>query len=589
MRIRHLLALAALAVALGAAPAAASAAAPTPFGHACTPQDGALSCPTADLASRVPSFDGVPLDVDVWLPADASAGTPLPTIDMIHGWGGNKTNFENNADGYSAQFFARHGYAVVLSTARGFGNSCGTAASRTSPGCDKGWIHLADQRYEARDQQTLLGMLVDEGIAEPGALAATGISYGGGTSMQMAYLKNRVRLQDGSYAPWTSPNGTPLQLAAAWPRWPWSDLADALVPNGRTWLTGGNLYQYASPIGVELKSYQDSLYALGAANFFAPAGVDPGADIQTWKARVDQGEPYDAKAKSYLTELHTFHSTAGITLSGGPSPLIIQNGWTDDVFPAWQGVRPYEQIRKASPSSPIGLQLGDLGHDRGANHPKDNAAFDAQGLVLFDHYLKGTGPALKAGTITAYGSSCPKTAAAGIGPWAATTVAGLARGTLTLTAAPKRTVTSAGGDAILAAKLNPLGLDACKPLPAASPAPGTVVLAKRSPGFTLMGSGTIALRTSKANPQAQIVARLWDVSPKTKTQRLVDRSVTRLTASTSTTIRLNGNAWRFAKGDIVKVELLGRDAPTFRPSNGSFSVRVLSAKVSLPTREAGRR
>jgi len=589
MHIRTLLALAALAVGVAALPAAASAATPTPFGHACTPQDGALACPTTDLAGRVPSFDGVPLDVDVWLPANADTSTPLPTIAMIHGWGGDKTNFENNADGYSAQYYARQGYAVVLSTARGFGASCGTAASRTSPGCDKGWIHLADSRYEVRDQQTLLGMLVDQGIAKANALGATGISYGGGTSLQMAYLKNRVRLPDGSYAPWTSPNGTPLSLAAAWPRWPWSDLADALVPNGRSWLTSGNLYRYASPLGVELKSYQDGLYALGQANFLAPIGVDAGSDLQTWKARIDQGEPYDAKAESYEAELHDYHGAGGITLSGGPSPLIIQNGWTDDLFPAWQGVRPYQQIRKASPSTPIGLQLGDLGHDRGANHPKDNAAFDAQGLALFDRYLKGTGPALKAGTITAYGASCPKSAAAGTGPWTGTTVAGLAKGTLSLSATPKRTITSAGGDANLSKQINPLGFDACKPLPAADTAPGTIVLTKTSPGFTLMGSGAITLKHSKASAAAQIIARLWDVDPKTKTQRLVDRSVTRVPAGATTTVRYNGNAWRFAKGHKVKVELLGRDAPTYRPSNGSFSLRVLSAKVSLPTREAGKR
>jgi hypothetical protein len=250
-------------------------------------------------------------------------------------------------------------------------------------------------------------------------------------------------------------------------------------------------------------------------------------------------------------------------------------------------VRPYEQIRRASPSSPVGLQLGDLGHNRGANHPKDNAAFDAQGLALFDHYLKGTGPALAAGTITAYGASCPQKAAAGIGPWTGATVAGLAKGTLTLTAAPKRTITSGGGDANLAKQINPLGLDPCKPLPASGPAPGTVVLTKRSPGFTLLGSGTITLAHSKASATAQVVARLWDVTG--GTQRLVDRSVTRLPAGATTTIRLNGNGWRFAKGDTVKLELLGRDAPTFRPSNGSFSLRALSVKVSLPTREAGKR
>jgi hypothetical protein len=40
------------------------------------------------------------------------------------------------------------------------------------------WIHLADQRYEARDSQHLLGLLVDQRVAKRGALGVTGISYG---------------------------------------------------------------------------------------------------------------------------------------------------------------------------------------------------------------------------------------------------------------------------------------------------------------------------------------------------------------------------------------------------------------------------
>src|SRR5512133_1190556 len=71
----------------------ASAAPPAPFGHACTPRDGALFCPTADDASRVASFDGVPLDVDVWLPPTGNGA--FPTIVMLHGFGGSKNDFEN--------------------------------------------------------------------------------------------------------------------------------------------------------------------------------------------------------------------------------------------------------------------------------------------------------------------------------------------------------------------------------------------------------------------------------------------------------------------------------------------------------------
>jgi predicted acyl esterase len=590
MRIRHLLpALAVAATGLALAPAGALAAAPLPFGHACQSKDGALFCPAATDAQRVPSFDGVPLDVDVWLPATGDG--PFPTISMIHGWGGNKTNFQNNAAGYSAQYYARKGYAVVLSTARGFGRSCGALDSRTSPACDKGWIHLADARYEVRDQQTLLGALVDQGVAKAGALGATGISYGGGTSLQMAYLNDRIENPDGTYGPWTTAKGTKLSLGAAWPRWPWSDLADALAPNGRSWLTSADLYQYGSPMGVDLMSYQDGLYALGAANFLAPKGVDAGSDLQTWKARIDQGEPYDAKAKAYLKELHDHHGAGGIKLASAPAPLLIQNGWTDDLFPAWQGARPYQQIRRAFPRASVNLQLGDLGHSRGANHPGDNAKFNAAGLALFDRLLAGKAGKAPAPSVTAYGQSCPRAAKFGIGPWTSGTVAGLARGTLTINATPRKTITTKAIDKTLDAKVNGLIVDPCVSLPAAKDtAAGIVVLNAPSPGITLLGSTAIAITHPKASGTSQIVARIWDVDPKTKTMRLVDRSVTRPVANaTKETLRLNGNGWKFAKGHRIRVELTAGDPPTFRRSNGSFSLRILTAKATLPTREPGRR
>src|SRR6185436_5692953 len=91
VRTRTLAAIAAAATTLLSAHAA-QAAPPLPFGHACTSRDGVLFCPTAGDSQRVPSWDGVPLDVDVTLP---SAGDgPFPVIVMMHGWGGNKGAFE---------------------------------------------------------------------------------------------------------------------------------------------------------------------------------------------------------------------------------------------------------------------------------------------------------------------------------------------------------------------------------------------------------------------------------------------------------------------------------------------------------------
>jgi predicted dienelactone hydrolase len=105
------------------APAGAAAAPPAPFGHACEPRpSGVLFCPTRTLADRVPSFDGTPIDVDVTLPGDAQAGEPLPTIVMLHGYGGNKRAFESETpEGsgsttyhYNNTYYAQRGYAVVI-------------------------------------------------------------------------------------------------------------------------------------------------------------------------------------------------------------------------------------------------------------------------------------------------------------------------------------------------------------------------------------------------------------------------------------------------------------------------------------------
>src|SRR3954447_17010395 len=117
-RIPLLAAAVTAAALLALAPSAASAATPLPFGHACTDQDGVRFCPTSDLASRVPSWDKTPIDVDVTLPATGDG--PFPTIVLHHGLGQNKTVFE--APGaedplYTNVELARRGFAVVTPTA----------------------------------------------------------------------------------------------------------------------------------------------------------------------------------------------------------------------------------------------------------------------------------------------------------------------------------------------------------------------------------------------------------------------------------------------------------------------------------------
>jgi dienelactone hydrolase len=571
-----------------AAPGSAAAAEPAPLGHACKAQDGVRFCPTETLEQRVPTFDSVPLDADVTLPAEGSG--PWPTIVMMHGWGGSKADFEASSpagDGnvtfdYNNVYFAQHGYAVLNYTARGFGRSCGSSESRTEPGCKEGWIRLADQRYEARDSEYLLGLLADEKITKPTSIGVTGISYGGGQSIELAYLKNRVRLPNGEFTPWLSAAGKKMQIAAAFPRWPWSDLVDALTPNGHfldSQVAPAN--QSFEPFGVEIQSYVAGLYALGqTSGFIAPAGADPEADLTKWLAATNAGEPVNPEDEAIAKQLYSYHQ--GYGLAGTPTALLLESGWTDDLFPPEQSLRVYNQVRALKGYA--ALMFGDLGHSRGSNKQNTNHAFNEEGAAFFAARLQRAGVAPRNGSVTAYTQTCPQGEPGG-GPFSAATWAKLHPHAVTLGSTSPQTFTSAGGNPEIAAAFDPIAgtSDACKTVKAETE-PDTANYTLTSPGFTMLGLPTVTASIKTIGPFGELVARLWDVTPGGE-QRLISRGVYRLGENQEGTItfQLHGNGYTFPAGDTVKLQLLGRDAPYYRASNGAFSVEASSVSASLPT------
>jgi fermentation-respiration switch protein FrsA (DUF1100 family) len=576
--------------ALLSAPGVAAATEAKPFGHACTAENGVRFCPTETLGQRVPSFDGVPLDADVTLPASGEG--PFPTIVMLHGWGGSKTSFESASaagDGnvtydYNNIYYAQHGYAVLNYTARGWGRSCGSEESRSeTPGCEKGWLHLADQRYEARDSEYLLGLLADERITKPTMTGVTGISYGGGQSIELAYLKNRIRLPNGEFAPWTSPQGKKMAIKAAFPRWPWSDLVSSLEPNGRFLDTGvAPFAQSYEPAGVEIQSYISGLYADGliTGGYYAPPGMDPEADLTKWFAVTNAGEPYGEEAVAIAKQLYTYHQGYGIPLSGLPAPLLLESGWTDALFPAEQSLRVYNQVRALKGYA--ALMLGDLGHSMGSNKENTDHAFNDEGAAFLAAKLEHVGTPPSGGSVTAYTQTCPQGAPGG-GPYTASRWSKLHPHAVTLGSAAPQILTSAGGNATIAAEFDPIASsDACKTVTAETE-PNTANYTLTSPGFTLLGLPTVTATVNTVGPFGELVSRLWDVLPGGE-QRLISRGVYRLGENQSGTItfQLHGNGYQFAAGDTVKLQLLGRDTPYYRASNGAFSVEVSNLSVSLP-------
>jgi predicted acyl esterase len=582
--------------ALGAAVAASSSiAAPAPFGHRCVAQNGVRLCPTRTLDERVASFDGTPLDVDVRLPPRGSG--PWPLVVFLHGASCDKTEFQPDSpcsagdhDVYHGNdvFYARRGYAAVTATARGFGRSCGDPSSRTTA-CARGWMHLDDQRFEARDVQTLIGLLVDEGVARPGAVGVMGSSYGSGTAIELAFLRDRVRLRDGRLARWRSPRGVPLAITAAYPQIGFFDLPAAIAPNGRFRDTSApNPGLSRAPVGVVLESYVGALCAaFHSAVYTAAPGVDPTADFSTWCAQALAG-PRDMRAM--LEEFASFHDAVGI--SGRPAALLVENGWTDGIFPTDQALRLYLTARARDRRAPVTLMLGDLGHNAGANKIGTTHEFNDTGARFFDAWLRHRGARPAPGSVTAYTQTCP-TAAPAEGPFTAPSWAAMHTGVVRFGSPRSQTVSLAGYDLATGVAIDPLvsasppltgTANACASVPA-DDRDGTATARISSTGFMLMGSPAVTAEIGTPGAGGQLAARLWDVLPD-GTQRLVSRGVYRLTGDPSGSVRfqLHANAYRFAAGHGIKLELLRADAPYYQADVDPTPVQIESIRVVLPRR-----
>ncbi len=575
--------------------------------QSCGPAQGVEVC-----SGLVETWDGVPLDATVALPNDR-AEAPLPLVVEVHGFGNSKYEYLNpDETAYTDNVYtwAREGYAVLAFTARGLWGSCGTPDSRlASPaGCADGYIHLADVRYEVRDIQELIGRLVDEGVADPARIGVTGDSYGGGQSLMLAALRDRVMLPDGSLIPWRSPAGTPLRVAAAAPVIPWTDLVSAAAPNGRVSSTGITPRSVATvPVGVEKASVVNAIFAAAQfatgpgqptgqpfvpgrpMGFLAPTGLDPEADVTAWVTRTSAGEPYDdASATAIVDTLARFHSAYYVPADRRPPPLYLASGFTDDLFPADEVLRFINRTANRYPRLPIATLLGDFGHQRASNEPAQRRLLLRSIHRWFDHYLRDRGNAPPTG-VAAFAQTCPRDAPSGR-RYRAKRFADLARSTVRLRDRNPQTVSSTGLDTAGGASLDPVsGMgDGCVVVAPGSPDGSASYVRKvRRRPLTLIGSPTIRaqLEISGATPSnSEIAARLFDVAPD-GTRRLVARGLYRPTAQGRARWQLHPAAWKFVSGHSIELQLLGADPPYSRPSNFAFETVVSGLRLRLPVRQ----
>jgi len=553
----------------------------------------------ADL--RLKSFDGTPLALYVTLPPAPASGPDggYPLVIQSHGWGDPPSGPDDGQyGGPTARQWAKDGYAVVQLTARGWGDSCGTIPSRLLdlPGCMNGYVRRADLRYEVRDAQYAAGLLVDEGIADGGRIGAHGESYGAGTSLALGTLNDRVMNPGGTLSPWTSPKGTPLHIAAAAPFAGWSD-DTALGPNGHWLDTETAAANRTSPVGVQKMSISRGLFMVGIMGaYYPPPGADP--DLMNEFALATAGEPYDKpQVQAMLKSGAQFHSSYDLlagtfgTPRRAPAPLLLTNGFTDDVFWADQVLVYYNRLRALYPSAPVEVVFGDIGHQRAQSKPADLLLARARVQAFFDYYVKGVGPQ-PASDVTALTQTCPKTAPSG-GPYTAATWAALHPGVVSFSSAPTQTILSTSGDPRVSKAFDPVtGGLSCTTAPTADEGRGVATYRLPTPtgaGYTLLGSPTVTADLQVRGEFAYIAARLVDVDPATNTETLIARAAYRIDPKAPNgrqTFQLSANGWRFAPGHIPELELLGRDAPFLRPSNGVFEIKVSNLQLRLPVHEA---
>jgi glycerophosphoryl diester phosphodiesterase/PKD repeat protein len=566
---------------------------PRPFHmFSCETQSSGERLCGGTMNSRVRTFDGVPLDVNVALPPKPTSGPDggFPLVIQLHGWGGSKSGLSG------MKSWAARGYAVLSYTARGFGNSCGSPQSRIADpvGCAQGWIRLADSRYEARDSQYLAGLLADQALVDPQRIGAMGGSYGGGQSLHLAVLKDRVRLPDGSYAPWKSEKrGLDMKLAGAVPSIPWSDLAYSLMPNGRTrdYLVDDQLTS-RSPIGVMKASYVTGLFATGAAaGYYAPPGADPDADLITWYARVAAGEPYEESvAQNVADKIAYDHSPYHLDMSTAPAPTLISNGWTDDLFPVDEAVRFANKVEKLHPGTPVSQLHFDYGHARGQQKAADMAVLRKRTEDWMDRYVKGDQSVAALDGVEALTETCPKSAASG-GPFRADSWHELHPGEVRFQEAAAKTVLAGSGQPEVNRKVDPVagpaaGADTCVNAGALH---GDGMATYELPpatgdGYTLLGSATVLADMEVQGRDAGLVARLWDVGPDGATI-LVARALYRPDPVGRQVFQLHPNGWHFRPGHHARFELQGEDAPYARPSNDVWSATVSNLELRLPVVE----
>lgn len=352
-------------------------------GYTGLPPQAADANTMSGAALSGPEQGTVALDADISFPDPLTYPPPAagyPLIVLMHGCcSGDKTSWEaptiagDNKEQwhYNNAWFASRGWAVLTYTARGFVNGQNQGST--------GETQLDSRRYEINDYQNLVAQLVDTTFTlgasapftiDPQRVVVTGGSYGGGFTW--------LALTDPD---WASALGTPIRLAAAAPKYGWSDLVDSLWPNGsfdvRDALPTTDPAKADKPLGFPKKSINQVLYASGKTGF------PPGFKHTTFPASIDQAssciqssDPFDQNPlctstlstllPEFLSDRSAYYQNDFFArLAAGqtaPVPLFSAGTLTDPLFPPAQHRHMVDRLESAVPGYPVQEYYGDYQH-----------------------------------------------------------------------------------------------------------------------------------------------------------------------------------------------------------------------------------
>ena len=618
-------------------------------------------CPTyGDIqicSGEVPSFDGSPLDVDVTLPA-RNSGQRHPLIVMLHGFANNKHEWESLTDEgenvdkwhWNNHWFATHGFYVLTYTARGFADQGKTRADEpdTPPGAPfgsytgpltPGTIHLKSRDYEVKDTQWLAALTAAAyPDIDPNQVAVSGGSYGGGES----WMQASQPVWDANTLVNTNPGLPILQLQVAVPKYPWTDLAYSLAPNGHKGPLDTSIYSSSTgspssdtgdgnPLGVIKYSYATGFVLEGVADGFFETTPE---NIPAWYADgVVVGDPYDAGSagtdrpimrdlRRGLTELRgSYYQDEFWAPQVGKREVAIYSvsGWTDDLFPPVEAFRQFKYLKSLDRLWPVEVAVADIGHPRAQNPVSEWHHLNDQAWGFLKEQIHGSHR--QETKVSSLPTICPgPNGSVETGP-----IQSLTGGTPETLANGTLSVNYTTGDTLVNRKPPPfpapdpldpdnlqtdpafgsalLQLPACRQSIAAATAPPARYTANSEPldrPRIYVGLGLVHVDYVLAGATtATLNARVWDVAPD-GTTLLMTRGTYRIDGTVpplppgydslpggSLDLPLFGNQWTLQAGHRIRLDLTQVDYPTFLPSNSlDATITFTGPRLVLPTREA---